>query len=124
MPGIVFHFTVVYNAVVMFNEYRARAVMPVSNDFYDDSVRASHDKVLVFAPKIHTNVIAGAILPRRQKPSRGPAVVFSGVVFATGFTIFVVPVFYAALAKRTQLPGAVAQRLALEEGRVPDLSRA
>ena len=51
-------------------------------------------------------------------------VVFSGVVFATGFTVFVVPVFYAALAKRTQLPGAVAQRLALEEREVPNLSRA
>ena len=51
-------------------------------------------------------------------------VVFSGVVFATGFTVFVVPVFYVVLAKRTQLPGAVAQRLALQEREVPDPSRA
>ena len=34
------------------------------------------------------------------------------------------PVFYAALARRTQLPGAVAQRLALEERDAPNPSRA
>ncbi len=38
-------------------------------------------------------------------------VVFSGVLFATSFTLFVVPVAYAVLARRTQLPGAVARRL-------------
>jgi multidrug efflux pump len=50
-------------------------------------------------------------------------VVFSGVMFATTFTIFVVPVFYAVLAKRTQLPGAVEQRLALQEREAPNASR-
>jgi multidrug efflux pump len=38
-------------------------------------------------------------------------VVFSGVLFATGFTLFVVPVAYSVLARRTKLPGAVARRL-------------
>jgi multidrug efflux pump len=38
-------------------------------------------------------------------------VVFAGVLFATFFTIFVVPVAYALVARRTQLPGAVEQRL-------------
>ena len=38
-------------------------------------------------------------------------VVFTGVLFATFFTIFVVPVAYAVVARRTQLPGAVEQRL-------------
>jgi len=51
-------------------------------------------------------------------------VVFSGVVFTTVFTIFVVPVFYAVLAKRTKLPGAVAQQLALEERNAPNPGRA
>ena len=51
-------------------------------------------------------------------------VVFSGVVFATSFTIFVVPVFYAVLGKRTQLPGAVASQLALQEREVPEPSHA
>jgi multidrug efflux pump len=50
-------------------------------------------------------------------------VVFSGVMFATGFTIFVVPVFYSVLAKRTQLPGAVEKRLALQEREAPNASR-
>ncbi len=45
------------------------------------------------------------------------------MLFATSFTIFVVPVFYAALARRTQLPGAVEQRLALQEREVPNASR-
>ncbi len=38
-------------------------------------------------------------------------VVFSGVLFATFFTIFVVPVAYALVARRTQLPGAIERRL-------------
>ena len=38
-------------------------------------------------------------------------VVFTGVLFATFFTIFVVPVAYAVVARRTQLPGAVERQL-------------
>ena len=38
-------------------------------------------------------------------------VVFSGVLFATVFTLFVVPVAYLVLARGTKLPGAVARRL-------------
>ena len=42
---------------------------------------------------------------------------FSGVLFATLFTVFVVPVAYALLARRTELPGAVERRLeGLERG--------
>ncbi len=47
-------------------------------------------------------------------------VVFSGVLVATFFTLFIVPVAYAVLARRTQLPGAVAHELErLERGSVP-----
>jgi multidrug efflux pump len=46
-------------------------------------------------------------------------VVFSGVLFATGFTLFVVPVAYAVLARRTQLPGTVARRLEALAGETP-----
>ncbi|MCA9512357.1 MAG: efflux RND transporter permease subunit [Myxococcales bacterium] len=38
-------------------------------------------------------------------------VVVAGVTFATFFTLFVVPAAYAVLARRTQLPDAVARRL-------------
>jgi multidrug efflux pump len=38
-------------------------------------------------------------------------VVFSGVIAATAFTLFVVPVAYALLARRTGSPGDVARRL-------------
>lgn len=38
-------------------------------------------------------------------------VIFSGVSFATLFTLFVVPVFYMILARRTTSPGHVAARL-------------
>lgn len=37
--------------------------------------------------------------------------VFAGVTFATLFTLFVVPVAYSVLARRTQVPGSVARRL-------------
>ncbi|NQZ96136.1 MAG: efflux RND transporter permease subunit [Myxococcales bacterium] len=51
-------------------------------------------------------------------------VVFSGVLFATFFTLFVVPVAYVVLARRTQLPGAVAQRLEELERGVPSAAGA
>jgi multidrug efflux pump len=38
-------------------------------------------------------------------------VVFSGVIAATAFTLFVVPVAYALLARRTGSPGDVERRL-------------
>ena len=38
-------------------------------------------------------------------------VVFSGVLFATFFTIYVVPVTYALLARRTAIPGSVDRQL-------------
>lgn len=38
-------------------------------------------------------------------------VIFSGVIFATFLTVFMVPVFYVALAKYTKSPGAVAEEL-------------
>ena len=38
-------------------------------------------------------------------------VVFSGVLFATLFTLVVVPVAYSVLARRTKLPDAVAREL-------------
>ena len=41
-------------------------------------------------------------------------VVFSGVLAATLFTLFVVPVAYSAFARRTGSPGDVAQRLEAE----------
>jgi len=44
-------------------------------------------------------------------------VVFSGTVFATVLTLFVVPAFYALLCRRTGTPAAVAQRLATLEDR-------
>jgi multidrug efflux pump len=46
-------------------------------------------------------------------------VVFSGTVFATVLTLFVVPAFYALLCRRTGTTDAVAQRLAQLE-RKPD----
>jgi len=46
-------------------------------------------------------------------------VILFGVLSATLFTLFVVPVAYAALARGTQSPGAVAQRLAKEEEIAP-----
>jgi multidrug efflux pump len=46
-------------------------------------------------------------------------VILFGVLAATLFTLFVVPVAYATLARGTQSPGAVAQRLAREEGSAP-----
>ncbi|MCF7978915.1 MAG: efflux RND transporter permease subunit, partial [Chromatiaceae bacterium] len=42
-------------------------------------------------------------------------VILSGVLAATLFTLFVVPVAYSALARGTQSPGAVERRLAEEE---------
>jgi multidrug efflux pump len=38
-------------------------------------------------------------------------VIFSGVTFATMLTLFVVPALYTVIARRTQSPGAVAQKL-------------
>jgi multidrug efflux pump len=46
-------------------------------------------------------------------------VILSGVLAATLFTLFVVPVAYDLLAKRTGSPGDVARRLAREEAAVP-----
>jgi multidrug efflux pump len=42
-------------------------------------------------------------------------VVLTGVLSATVFTMFVVPVAYSLLARRSALPGAVARRLQLEQ---------
>lgn len=42
-------------------------------------------------------------------------VILAGVLAATLFTLFVVPVAYQVLARRTGSPGAVARRLAIEE---------
>ncbi len=42
-------------------------------------------------------------------------VVFSGVVFATLLTLFVVPVFYSVMCRRTSSPGAVAAELASQQ---------
>ncbi len=42
-------------------------------------------------------------------------VVFSGVVFATVLTLFVVPVFYSVMCRRTSSPGAVAEELASQQ---------
>ncbi len=38
-------------------------------------------------------------------------VIFSGVIFSTAFTLFVIPVFYKLLAPYTKSPGAIAARL-------------
>ncbi len=46
-------------------------------------------------------------------------VILSGVLAATLFTLFVVPVAYSTLARGTNSPGAVAQRLADEEQKPP-----
>jgi multidrug efflux pump len=42
-------------------------------------------------------------------------VVLAGVLSATLFTLFVVPVAYGLLSRRTSLPGSVARRLHKEE---------
>jgi multidrug efflux pump len=42
-------------------------------------------------------------------------VILSGVLAATLFTLFVVPVAYSALARGTSSPGAVERRLAQEQ---------
>jgi multidrug efflux pump len=47
-------------------------------------------------------------------------VILSGVLAATLFTLFVVPVAYDLLAKRTGSPGDVARRLAREEAQTVD----
>ena len=47
-------------------------------------------------------------------------VVLAGVLAATLFTLFVVPVAYGVLARRTGSPGAVARRLAAEEAARPE----
>ena len=47
-------------------------------------------------------------------------VILAGVLAATLFTLFVVPVAYQVLARRTASPGAVAQRLAIEEAATPE----
>jgi multidrug efflux pump len=44
-------------------------------------------------------------------------VIFSGVLVATLFTLIVVPVFYALLARYTKVPGWVAREIAEFEGR-------
>ncbi len=46
-------------------------------------------------------------------------VVFAGVLVATFFTLFVVPVAYSVVARRTQLPGAVSHQLARLERETP-----
>ncbi|MCG8505933.1 MAG: efflux RND transporter permease subunit [Sphingomonadales bacterium] len=47
-------------------------------------------------------------------------VIVTGVLFATLFTLFVVPVFYMVLARRTKSPGAIEAELkAIEAGAVP-----
>jgi multidrug efflux pump len=47
-------------------------------------------------------------------------VILAGVLAATLFTLFVVPVAYQVLARGTSSPGAVAQRLATEEAANPE----
>ncbi len=47
-------------------------------------------------------------------------VILAGVLAATLFTLFVVPVAYQVLARSTSSPGAVAQRLANEEAASPE----
>jgi multidrug efflux pump len=46
-------------------------------------------------------------------------VVFAGVMLATFFTLFVVPVAYSVIARRTKLPGSVAHELDRLEREVP-----
>ncbi|MEE8370762.1 MAG: efflux RND transporter permease subunit, partial [Sphingomonadales bacterium] len=43
-------------------------------------------------------------------------IIFTGVIFATFFTLFVIPVFYRLLAGYTTSPGHIAQRLSKYEG--------
>jgi len=50
-------------------------------------------------------------------------VLFFGVSFATVFTLFVVPVFYHLMARRTGSPGTVARKLAELEARVDGVLR-
>jgi len=47
-------------------------------------------------------------------------VILAGVLAATLFTLFVVPVAYQVLARRTGSPGAIARRLAAEEEASPE----
>jgi multidrug efflux pump len=47
-------------------------------------------------------------------------VIVTGVIFATFFTLFVIPVFYRLLAPFTAPPGAVAEKLGGQHGRHPD----
>jgi multidrug efflux pump len=47
-------------------------------------------------------------------------VILAGVLSATLFTVFVVPVAYSALARRTKSPGAVARQLSQEQGLDPE----
>jgi multidrug efflux pump len=42
-------------------------------------------------------------------------VVLSGVISATLFTLFVVPVAFSVLARRSTLPGAIERRLKREQ---------
>ncbi len=42
-------------------------------------------------------------------------IIFTGVIFATFFTLFVIPVFYRMLAGYTTSPGHIAQRLSKYE---------
>ena len=49
--------------------------------------------------------------------------VFAGVTFGTLFTLFVVPVAYDRIAKRTKLPGNVAKRIEDLEADSPIASR-
>jgi len=49
-------------------------------------------------------------------------VILAGVLSATAFTLFVVPVAYDLLARRTGSPGDVARRLEREEAAVPAVS--
>ncbi|MFZ5608556.1 MAG: efflux RND transporter permease subunit [Pseudomonadota bacterium] len=48
-------------------------------------------------------------------------VVFSGVLFATLLTLFVVPVFYRLMARHTRSPGAIAGEIETLEARYPRL---
>jgi multidrug efflux pump len=54
--------------------------------------------ILAFGPGAESRVVIGTV-------------VFSGVLFATLFTLFVIPVAYLMLARRTGSPGAVAAEL-------------
>ena len=50
-------------------------------------------------------------------------VVLSGVISATLFTLFVVPVAYSVLARRTTLPGVIERRLKKEQQSLSDADR-